>query len=103
MPALALLAAAGFLDAFDHEGYFHMGASLHQAQFAYLREGAVATRTRVPAEGGGVGRRIRHVQDRAVESHQPPTLVEGSRCLRRGQRADEPLEQAAAGGTSPRR
>ena len=51
-------------------GNFDMRTQFHQADLADLREGAVATATAAPAKVRVVSRRVRHVQDSAVDAHQ---------------------------------
>ena len=59
-------------------GNFDMRTQFHQADLADLRESAVATATAAPAKVRVVSRRVRHVQDSAVDAHQAQIVIEGA-------------------------
>ena len=85
-----LLAATAVL---DDQGDFDVGPQLDQAELADLGEGPVAARPgRGAAEGGGVGRRVGDVVDRAVDAHQAKRRIERPRCLG-GQRSGDVGEE----------
>ena len=60
--------------------------------FRRLREGTVATATAAPIKMPLVNRRVRHVQDGAVNAHQAQVVIEGTQRLRGGQRFDNQLK-----------
>jgi hypothetical protein len=93
----ALLAALLLLKALEDEGILDVGADLFQAQLADLGESASAASAFGIAKSLGVGLRIRHVEDRTVDSHQTQVPVEGARSVGRGQQTDDAGEQQTQG------
>src|SRR5262249_49558711 len=72
-----------------------VGAGLDQAEFADLREGALAAPARGVAEGGRVGLGVGDVVNGAVEADQPEALVEGAWSVRAGQGSGQALKEQA--------
>ena len=79
----------------DGQGHFNVRAQFHQADFADLREGAVTTATTAAAKVRVVGRRVGHVQNRAIDTHQAQAMIEAAWRLRGGQRTDHRVKDAS--------
>ena len=76
-----------------------MRPQFDQAELADLREGAVAARPgRRAAEGGGIGGRVGHIEDDAIDAHQAESPVETAGGIGPGQRANDLLEQVSHRG-----
>ena len=78
-------------------GNLDVCAQFYQADLPELREGTVAATAAAPAKVRLVSRRVRHVQDGAVDAHQAQVVIEGTQRLRGGKRFDNQLKDLSDG------